>query len=59
MEFKFKIQQYQTAAAAAVADVFEGQPNSAPLAYLRDIGTHLFDLTFADSQEATETLRSH
>ena len=51
MEFKFKIQQYQTAAAEAVTDVFVGQPNSGPLSYLRDIGTHLFDPTQADSQE--------
>lgn len=51
MEFKFKIQQYQTAAATAVTDVFEGQPNSGPLAYLRDIGNQLFDPTMSDSQE--------
>lgn len=38
MEFKFKIQQYQTDAVAAVTDVFEGQPNSAAVAYLRDLG---------------------
>lgn len=39
MQFKFKIQEYQTEAARAVADVFEGQPNQAPLAYLRDMGS--------------------
>ena len=38
MQFKFKIQDYQTEAARAVTDVFEGQPNQAPLAYLRDLG---------------------
>lgn len=38
MQFKFKIQQYQTDAAKAVTDVFEGQPNSDPTAYLRDVG---------------------
>lgn len=38
MEFKFKIQPYQTAAADAVCDAFEGQPSQAPLAYLRDLG---------------------
>lgn len=39
MQFKFKIQDYQTEAARAVTDVFEGQPNQAPLAYLRDMGS--------------------
>jgi type III restriction enzyme len=38
MQFKFKIQRYQTDAAAAVTDVFNGQPNQAPFAYLRDTG---------------------
>lgn len=38
MQFKFKVQPYQTDAVRAVTDVFEGQPNSAPSAYLRDIG---------------------
>ncbi len=38
MQFKFKIQQYQTDAAKAVTDVFEGQPNSDPFSYLRDMG---------------------
>lgn len=38
MEFKYKIQQYQTDAAAAVTDVFEGQTNSAAAEYLRDLG---------------------
>ena len=39
MEFKFKIQQYQTDAAAAVTDVFEGQPSSSSFAYVRDLGS--------------------
>ena len=39
MQFKFKIQDYQTEAARAVTDVFEGQPNQAPLTYLRDMGS--------------------
>ncbi|MDO4899183.1 DEAD/DEAH box helicase family protein [Actinomyces sp.] len=39
MQFKFKIQDYQTEAARAVTEVFEGQPNQAPLAYLRDMGS--------------------
>lgn len=38
MQFKFKVQPYQTDAVRAVTDVFEGQPNSAPSVYLRDIG---------------------
>lgn len=39
MQFKFKKQQYQADAARAVCDVFEGQPNVNPLAFLRDLGT--------------------
>lgn len=38
MEFKFKIQPYQTAAADAVCDAFEGQPNQGAATYLRDLG---------------------
>ena len=38
MKFKFKVQQYQTDAADAVCDVFEGQPNQGAAAYLRDLG---------------------
>lgn len=39
MKLKFRQQQYQTDAAAAVTSVFEGQPNQAALTYLRDVGT--------------------
>lgn len=39
MHFKYKIQEYQTEAARAVMDVFEGQPHTDPLAYLRDLGS--------------------
>lgn len=39
MEFKFKIQPYQTAAADAVVKVFEGQPKQDSFTYLRDLGT--------------------
>lgn len=39
MQFKFKIQNYQTEAARAVTDVFEGQPKSDPLSYQRDLGS--------------------
>ncbi len=38
MEFKFKIQQYQTDAADAICDVFKGQPNQGAVTYLRDVG---------------------
>lgn len=38
MQFKFKIQPYQTAAADAVTSVFEGQPRSDSFTYLRDLG---------------------
>ena len=38
MQFKFKIQPYQTEAARAVTDVFAGQPNSGSSVYLRDFG---------------------
>ena len=38
MQFKFKIQPYQTAAARAVTDVFAGQPNLGSALYLRDLG---------------------
>ncbi len=38
MQFKFKIQPYQTDAARAVTDVFAGQPNTGSAAYLRDLG---------------------
>lgn len=38
MQFKFKIQPYQTAAADAVSAVFEGQPKNEPYAYMRDLG---------------------
>ena len=39
MKFSFKIQQYQTDAVEAVARVFQGQPYSAGVSYMRDIGT--------------------
>lgn len=38
MQFKFKVQKYQTNAAAAVTRVFEGQPNQDAAVYLRDKG---------------------
>ena len=39
MKFRFKIQQYQTDAVDAVARVFQGQPYSEGVSYIRDIGT--------------------
>ena len=39
MEFKFKIQDYQTEAVQAVVDVFKGQPYNNGLTYKRDMGT--------------------
>lgn len=39
MEFKFKIQDYQTEAVDAVVSVFNGQPYSKSLTYTRDLGT--------------------
>lgn len=38
MQFRFKIQPYQTEAARAVTDVFAGQPNIGASLYLRDLG---------------------
>lgn len=38
MKFKFKIQEYQTEAVAAVTKVFEGQPFKDRVSYLRDLG---------------------
>lgn len=38
MKFSFKIQQYQTDAVEAVARVFQGQPYTAGVSYLRDMG---------------------
>ena len=58
MKFKFKIQDYQTEAVAAVTKVFEGQPFKDKVSYLRDLGkqksivqTTLFeeDNTYVDS----------
>ena len=40
MEFKFKIQDYQTEAVQAVVDVFKGQPYNNGLSYVRDLGTN-------------------
>ena len=39
MQLKFKQQRYQAEAAAAVVDVFAGQPKQGRAAYLRDLGS--------------------
>ena len=39
MKFNFKIQQYQTDAVNAVAEVFRGQPFVSAVSYRRDLGT--------------------
>ena len=39
MQLKFKQQRYQAEAAAAVVDVFAGQPKQGRTAYLRDLGS--------------------
>ena len=38
MKFKFKIQQYQSDAVNAIADVFRGQPYVERTKYTRDLG---------------------
>ncbi len=38
MKFKFKIQEYQTEAVAAVVNAFDGQPFNDRFSYLRDLG---------------------
>ena len=43
MEFKFTVQEYQTQAAYAVADVFEGQPRIEGQQFVRDLGADARD----------------
>lgn len=49
MEFKFKIQDYQTEAVQAVVDVFKGQPYNNGLSYKRDMGKGFVSLFEEDS----------
>lgn len=56
MEFKFKVQEYQTRAANAVASVFDGQPKVKGQQYVRDLGSYRglsgateLGLSFSDS----------
>ena len=44
MEFKFKVQDYQTEAVQAVVDVFKGQPYNNGLTYKRDMGKDVLPL---------------
>lgn len=41
MEFRFKIQQYQTDAVDSVISVFKGQPYIDSFSYIRDVGSNL------------------
>ena len=43
MEFKFKVQQYQTLAADAVVDVFKGQPKVDDQQFVRDLGAGFYN----------------
>ena len=54
MQFRFKIQQYQTDAALAVTDVFSGQPNTGNAVYLRDVGTWQMQSLFDQQGEMSE-----
>lgn len=49
MEFKFKVQDYQTEAVQAVVDVFKGQPYNNGLSYKRDMGKDFVSLFEEDS----------
>lgn len=49
MEFKFKIQDYQTEAVQAVVDVFKGQPYNNGLSYKMDMGKGFVSLFDDDS----------
>ena len=65
MKFNFKIQQYQTDAVNAVAEVFRGQPFVSMVSYRRDLGTlpaaqqqlSLVSSTDAPDMLSTEELR--
>lgn len=45
MKFQFKVQQYQTDAVNAVAEVFNGQRKAARTSYIRDIGSKKYEQT--------------
>lgn len=61
MKFNFKIQQYQTDAAASVVEVFKEQPYSDPVHYRRNIGkvkssVSYSQMTFVESVFAQQEL---
>ena len=49
MKFKFKVQQYQTDAVNAVADVFKGQPYLEHSKYTIDMGVQKPGMVYADN----------
>ena len=54
MKFNFKIQQYQTDAVEAVANVFAGQGFHDRIAYRRDVGDNqpkTYQMTFGTDEE--------
>lgn len=55
MKFKFKIQQYQTEAVSAVAQVFGGQPFQERTSFRRDVGDNSLDPQFQYSIGDDET----
>ena len=54
MQFKFKVQRYQTDATRAVTDVFSGQPNTGAAVYLRDIGEVASQTLFSQQDAFSE-----
>lgn len=54
MQFKFKVQRYQTDATRAVTDVFSGQPNTGAAVYLRDIGEAALQTLFSQQEAFSE-----
>ena len=54
MQFQFSQYQYQTAAADAVCDVFDGQPLQDGVSYIRDVGVR--NPVFHDPEPIQDTL---
>lgn len=54
MQFKFKVQRYQTDATRAVTDVFAGQPNTGMAVYVRDIGEVAMQTLFSQQKTFSE-----
>ena len=55
MKFQFKIQPFQTEAAASIVRVFAGQPNQGTSIYRRDVGKIGMQTTLADQDDDFET----